>query len=306
MKPQDPRRQPNRRRFLQVGASLAMAATLARDEEVVPPPTSQPAWVKQRYRVGVCDWMLLKRQKLGAFKWAATCGIDGVEVDMGGLGKNPDLSNELRKPEMLRQFLETSRATGVGICSLALSCFYAQSIAEHPRGDDFLAEMVELGVKLGTVVGFLPMGVQVNLEDAETRRRIVERLRRVSPVAENAGFTIGIETSLDAAGNLKLLDEIGGRGVGIYYNFATAMDAGRDLDQELRALGQRICQVHCTDRDGQWLEHGRIDLKRVRTTLDDIGWRGWLVLERSRVQGKTVEQNFSANARYLKRIFQDA
>ena len=39
----------------------------------------------QQYKVGVCDWMILKRQKLGEFDLAKQIGSDGVEMDMGGL-----------------------------------------------------------------------------------------------------------------------------------------------------------------------------------------------------------------------------
>ena len=41
---------------------------------------------QQRYQIGVCDWMVLKRQKLGEFKLAKELGCDGIEMDMGGLG----------------------------------------------------------------------------------------------------------------------------------------------------------------------------------------------------------------------------
>lgn len=41
--------------------------------------------VTPRYRVAACDWMMLKRQKLGEFQLARQIGADGVEVDMGGL-----------------------------------------------------------------------------------------------------------------------------------------------------------------------------------------------------------------------------
>jgi hypothetical protein len=41
------------------------------------------------YRVGVCDWMILKRQELGAFPVAREFGAAGVEVDMGSLGNRP-------------------------------------------------------------------------------------------------------------------------------------------------------------------------------------------------------------------------
>ena len=46
-----------------------------------------PLSAQQRYHVGVCDWMVLKRQKLGEFQLARDLGADGVELDMGGLGQ---------------------------------------------------------------------------------------------------------------------------------------------------------------------------------------------------------------------------
>jgi hypothetical protein len=48
------------------------------------------------------------------------------------------------------------------------------------------------------------------------------------------------------------------------------------------------------------------DLPRVRQTLDEMGWSGWLVVERSRDAHDTrnVKRNFSANTAYMKSIFQ--
>ena len=40
---------------------------------------------QERYQVGVCDWMVLKRQKLGEFELAKRLGCDGIEMDMGPL-----------------------------------------------------------------------------------------------------------------------------------------------------------------------------------------------------------------------------
>ena len=38
---------------------------------------------QHRYHVAACDWMMLKRQKIGEFKLAREIGADGVEMDMG-------------------------------------------------------------------------------------------------------------------------------------------------------------------------------------------------------------------------------
>ena len=42
---------------------------------------------QQRYQIGACDWMMLKRQTLGAFDLCHQFGCDGLEMDIGPLGK---------------------------------------------------------------------------------------------------------------------------------------------------------------------------------------------------------------------------
>ena len=75
------------------------------------------------------------------------------------------------------------------------------------------------------------------------------------------------------------------------------------MHAELRTLGKdRICQIHCTDQDGVLLENNpRIDMPKVKQTLDEMGWSGWLVIERSRDarDSRNVRRNFGANASVL-------
>ena len=56
-----------------------------------------------------------------------------------------------------------------------------------------------------------------------------------------------------------------------------------------------------------WLQNDpQIDVPAVKRTLNDMGWHGWLVIERSRDASNTrdVVGNYGANARYLKSVFQ--
>ena len=46
--------------------------------------------------VSCCDWMMLKRQKMGAFTLAKQINADGVEMDMGGLGRRILFDNKFR------------------------------------------------------------------------------------------------------------------------------------------------------------------------------------------------------------------
>jgi len=296
----------NRRQFL--GAAAAGAGYLATAGRAFAAESNSPT-PNYRYKVGVCDWMILKRQKLGAFKWTRDIGADGVEVDMGSLGQRDTFENALADPAMRQQFLDTARETNLEICSLAMSGFYAQSFAERPTVPRMLQDCIDTAVAMGVRVAFLPLGVRSDLvQHPELRPAVVERLRAIGPKAEAAGVVIGIETALDAAGEVKLLDDIGSPAVRSYFNFANALQNGRDLDAELRTLGrERIIQIHATDEDGVLLENNsRLDMPQVKQTLDELGWSGWLVIERSRDarHGRDVLANFGANARYLKRVFQ--
>src|SRR6267142_1839243 len=186
------REEISRRHFIQraavVTGTLGCAALAWGDE------------TKQRYRIGVCDWMILKRQKLGAFQLTKELGADGVEVDMGSLGERKTFDNQLAKPEVRQQFLEKARELNVEICSLAMSGFYAQSFAERPTALRMVEDCVETMKQMKVKVAFLPLGVKGDLvKRPELRPAIVERLKAIAPRAEAAGVTIGIETSLDAA-----------------------------------------------------------------------------------------------------------
>ena len=268
-----------------------------------------PSVSSERYKIGVCDWMILKRQKLGAFKLTKEIGADGVEVDMGSLGKRETFENHLVDPQVRQQFLDTARELGLGICSLAMSGFYAQSFATRPTVPRMVQDCIDTMKAMNVKVAFLPLGVRSDLvKHPELRPAVVERLKAAGPKAEAAGVIIGIETALDAAGEVKLLEDIGSPAIRSYFNFSNALQNGRDLHRELRTLGRdRICQIHCTDQDGVWLQDDpKIDMPKVRQTLDDMGWSGWLVIERSRSarNSRNVKWNFGANTAYLKRIFQ--
>jgi sugar phosphate isomerase/epimerase len=288
-----------------VGAAFAARIGLTATD--VPATTSTLA--NFRYKVGVCDWMILKRQKLGAFQWTKDIGADGVEVDMGSLGKRETFENALVDPAVRQQFLDTARETGLEICSLAMSGFYAQSFAERPTVPRMLQDCIDTMTAMNVRVAFLPLGVLGDLvKRPELRPAVVERLRTVGPRAEAAGVVIGLETALDAANEVQLLEDIGSPAVKSYFNFASALQNDRDLIGELQTLGKdRIVQIHATDEDGVWLENNpRLDMPRVKQVLDAMGWKGWLVIERSRDarNGRDVLGNFGANARYLKKVFQ--
>lgn len=286
-----------------ISRSAAFAAVLSLN------PTALWAQKSPRYRIAVVDVMILKRQKLGALPLTAEIGADGLELDMGGLGNRDTFDNQLAKPEVRQQFLDKARELNLAICSIGMTGFYAQSFATRPTYQRMIQDCFDTMQAMGVKVAFLPLGVQGDLvKNPELRPAIVERLKVVGKMAKKAGVIVGIETALDARGEVELLKEIGSKHIQIYFNFSNPLKSGRDLYDELRILGRkRICQIHCTDDDGVWLQNNtRLDMPKVKQVLDDMGWKGWLVIERSRDASdpRNVKKNFGANTAYMKSVFQ--
>jgi len=264
----------------------------------------------QRYKVAVVDLMILKRQKLGAFQLTKDIGADGVEIDMGGLGQRETFDNKLAIDSVREQFLNKAKELNLEIPSLSMSGFYAQSFPERPTAVKAVEDCINTMKQMNVKVGFLPLGVKGDLvKYPELRPAVVERLKEVGKIAEQAGVVIGIETSLSATEEVKLLKDIGSPAIQIYFNFANPLEAGRNLYKEMAILGKnRICQIHCTNKDSVWLQNDpQINMNQVRLTLDKMGWSGWLVIERSRdaKQPSDTKYNYGANTAYLKKVFQE-
>lgn len=265
---------------------------------------------QQRYLIGVCDWMVLKRQKLGEFKLAKELGCDGIEMDMGGLGTRRSFDNKMRDPESVRVFTHMADSFGIKVGAVAMSGFYGQSFAKKESWRWLIQDCLNTMAKMGARVAFLPLGGCGNnwTDSLPLRQQIVWRLHEAGEMAHARGMVIGIDTPLDAEGNIKLLDEIGSEGIRIFYKFQTAIEYGRNIAKEIKMLGKdRICAIHASNTDGVWLRNDKaINMKKIKKALDKTGWSGWLFVERSRDvnQVRNVKLNYGENVKYLKEILQ--
>lgn len=265
---------------------------------------------QQRYQIGVCDWMVLKRQKLGEFKLAKELGCDGIEMDMGGLGNRNSFDNKMRDPKMVRLFKHTADSFGIKVGAVAMSGFYGQSFAKKESWRWLIQDCLNTMNAMGAKVAFLPLGGCGNnwTDSLQLRRQIVWRLHEIGEMAKARGMVIGIDTPLDAEGNIKLLDEINSDGIKIFYKFQTAIENKRNIAKEIKTLGKdRICAIHASNTDGVWLRNDKaVKMKKIKKVLDKAGWSGWLFVERSRDvnQVRNVKKNYGENVKYLKEIMQ--
>lgn len=267
------------------------------------------AQTNQRYKIGLIDIMLLKRQKLGALALTKEIGADGLELDMGGLGNRVSFDNQLLTDSIRAEFTAKSKETGVEIFCLAMTGYYAQSFCGRTEYKQSIEDCIKTMQLMKVHTAFLPLGVQCDLKkNPAIRDSVVARLQIAGAMAAAAGVEIAIETALSAKEEKALLKEIQSPAIKIYFNFSSPLKEGRDLYQELKILGKnRIAMIHCTNKDSVWLQNDpQIDLVKIKKTLDQMGWKGWLVIERSRDASKPrdVKGNYGANTAYLKSVFQ--
>ena len=288
------------RRCLLVGIVVVLVAL----------PLGMCAQQQQQYRVAACDWMMLKRQKLGEFQLAKDINADGVEVDMGPLGKRILFDNKLREPAFQQLFRRTADSLGIAVPSIAMSGFFAQSFLERENYKDLIVDCLNTMDVMSAQVAFLPLGGSGNdwKQSGEARQEMVRRLHEVGEMAFARDKVIAIRTQQDARANLVLLKEVNSKGIKIYYNLQDAVDQGLCPCKELKTLGaENIAQIHASLTDSVTLDKDpRIDLHKVKKTLDKMKWSGWLVVERSRNAQdiRNVRGNFGTNVAYLKEIFQ--
>lgn len=268
------------------------------------------AMAQQRYKVGVCDWMVLKRQKLGEFKLAHEIGCDGIEMDMGGLGRRDSFDNKFRDPNMVKVFRHTADSFNIKIGAIAMSGFYGQSFAKKDSYKWLIEDCLNTMDAMDVNVAFLPLGGCGNnwTDSLPLRKQVVARLHEVGEMAKARGKVIGIDTPLDAKGNISLLKEINSGGIKIFYKFQTAAENKLNIAKDIKKLGgKNICGIHASNTDGVWLRYDKaIDMPQIKQVLDKMGWAGWLFVERSRDvnQVRNVKKNYGENVKYLKEIFQ--
>ena len=263
-----------------------------------------------RYQIGAADWMMLKRQAPGAFELCKEFGCDGLEMDMGPLGKRDSFQNIFNDENESKKFLEAIKPYNMKVGVVAMSGFYAQNFGTRENYISLLEECFNTMDKIGDVkIAFLPLGGCGNdwSFNKTKRKNIIYRLHIIGEIAKNRKKLVGIDTPLNANDNLKLIKEINSEGICIFYKFQTIIEKGWDIEKDLKKLGAKnICGIHATNTDGVWLKNDpQINMPLIKRTLDDMGWSGWLLVERSRDTSivRNTRMNFGANVRFLKEIF---
>lgn len=254
----------------------------------------------RRFRIGACDWSIGMQAKVEALTVAKEIGLDGVQVSLGTEKDNM----HLRVAEVQAQYKKAVAETGVEVASLAIGELNRIPFKGDPRTIEWVSDSVDACAAMGCKVVLLAFFANGDLKgDKAGTDEVVNRLKAIAPKAEKAGVILGIESWLDADEHLDIIQRVGSPAVQVYYDVANMEKMGYDLYSEIRRLGKEklICEVHAKE-NGFLLGQGKVDFRRVREALDEIGYSGWVQIEGAVPKGAEMLPSYRENLKFLRGV----
>ena len=94
----------------------------------------------------------------------------------------------------------------------------------------------------------LPFFGKGALETPAEMDHVGDVLREVAPAAEKAGVILGLEDTISARDNVRIMERAKSPAVLTYYDVGNSTKGGFNVVEEIRWLGaDRICEVHLKD-----------------------------------------------------------
>lgn len=279
--------QHSRRTFL----SLVGASALTKPHGLLAKPRG--------LKLGVTDWNLKQTGNLEAVALAKRLGFDGVQVS---LGRTPvDGKLPLDNPDVQAQYLAASKAEGMPLDGTCLDILHVNYLKNDKLGQKWVADAIRVTKALKTEVILLPFFGKGALTTHEEMDYVGDVLRDLGPQAEKAGVILGLEDTISAEDNVRIMDRARSKAVLVYYDVGNSTNNKFDVVKEIRWLGKdRICQFHLKDNP-HYLGEGSIDFRAVLHTIQDLGFRGYANLETSS-PSNSVDADMRRNLTFLRQL----
>ncbi len=277
----------NRRHFLQTTALAACAAQAAE---------------KPAIRFGACDWTLRLAANPDSLDLAKRIGLEGVQVDYGteptADGRLPLFDEALQD-----QHLQRSADTGVAIPSLAMGVLNKHGLKNSAEAERWMLDGVAVAKRMKVRVVLLAFFGNGDLRNDEAgTQAVIAKLKKLAPLAAEAGIVYGVESWLKVDALERILDAVKSPAIQVYYDVGNMQKEGEDYAAAIRRLGkERICEVHAKDYADLYGK-GSTDFVKVRDALRDIGYTGWMHLEGVKIPNG-VEQDIGYDLKYLREVF---
>jgi len=255
-----------------------------------------PALFSQTWkpRLGAMDGTCGKAAQPAAVELAARCGLEGLQVSIGRLrGEGLVLSDQALQD----QFLAASRQHHLPLLSTCLDVLHQFCLKNSAEAVRWVAEGIAITARLKAPVLLLPFFGNCALTTKAEIDAVIGPLKELAPQAQRAGVILGLENTIPAAEDLRILDAVSSPALQVYYDIGNATNLYNvDPLPEIAQLRGRLCQVHIKDKG--YLGEGKVDVAGALRQLRQTGYRGDLVLETSS-PSKDIEADLRRNRQFL-------
>ena len=253
-------------------------------------------------KIGVTDWNLRMAANPEAVGVAKRLGFAGVEVSLGRRVTDDKLP--LDRPEMLARYKEAFKEHSFGPAGTCLDVLHVNYLKNDKLGQRWVSDGIRLTKELGAKVMLLPFFGKGALETQAEKEHVGDVLRELAPQAEKARITLGLENTISAEDNVRIMDRARSKAVLVYYDIGNSTRNGFNVTREIEWLGKdRICQLHFKDNPG-YLGDGKIDLRAVVSAVSRIGFEGFANLETDS-PSKQVEPDMRRNLAFVRRVIDE-
>ena len=253
-----------------------------------------------RCRIGITDWNLRMTGKPEAIALAARLGFEGVQVSCGRVlvdGKQP-----LDNPELIAQMKALSKEQGIPIDGTCVDRLHTDGLKSEKAAVGWVRDAIRITHDLGTQVILLPFFGKWALNTPAEMDYTADVLRDLGPEAEKASVVLGLENTISAEDNVRIMERSRSKAVLVYYDVGNSTGRGFDVVKEIRWLGKaRICQMHLKDNPN-YLGEGKIQFGPIMQAIREIGFTGYANLETDAKSAATLEADQRRNLEYIRKV----
>jgi L-ribulose-5-phosphate 3-epimerase len=259
---------PTRREFLTATAA-GVAATLG---------SRTMAWAGARanakFKIGVTDWNLNLEGDPRAVALAKELGFDGVQISLSNRSGKDWVGDDV-----LDQFVAESKRLQLPLASVCLNILHRNYLKSDPLGPRRVADAIGMAKRVGVQVILLPFFGPGALKTPAEMDFVGDALKELGPDAQKAGVILGLEDTISAKDNVRIVERSQSPAVLTYYDVGNSTQNGFNVVEEIRWLGKdRICEMHLKDNP-HYLGEGKIDFPAVIAAMTAIGFDKWAELE---------------------------
>ncbi len=250
--------------------------------------------------IGVTDWNLKLGANPDALPLAGRIGFAGVQVSFGRRIVNGKMPLDDRG--IISRYLSLSGEHKIPIDGTCVDRLHDNGLKSDKLAVQWVRDAIRLTGALRTHVLLLPFFGKWAIQNQDEGNAVGDALREIAPEAEKAGVMLGLEDTISAENNVRIMDRSQSKNVSVYYDVGNSTQAGFDVVKEIRWLGKdRICQFHLKDNP-HYLGEGAISFPRVMEAIREIGFTGAANLETDTQAGSSVEADMRKNLYYIRRV----